>query len=90
MEPKIKNITGWALSCLVGLMLAASSIDKITGSAHALQMAGSFGLPGGTDAVLGIIEFSSVVLFLYPRAGVLGTLLLASYLGGAIATHLQH
>ncbi|BAV06434.1 integral membrane protein [Filimonas lacunae] len=29
-------------------------------------------------------------MFLFQRSGVLGTLLLSSYLGGAIATHLQH
>ncbi len=53
-------------------------------------MAGSFGRPAATYSVLGIIEISSVVLFLYPRTGILGTLFLSSYLGGAIATHLQH
>ena len=87
---KTKRIIGWVLSGLVGLMLAASAIDKITGSAHALQMGASFGLSAGTYSFLGIIEILSVALFLYPRTGILGILLLSSYLGGAIATHLQH
>lgn len=87
---KTRKISGWVLSGLVGFLLAASATDKISGSAHALQMGASFGLPAGTYAVLGIIEISSVVLFLYPRTGLLGLLLLSSYLGGAIATHLQH
>jgi hypothetical protein len=85
-----KNIIGWVLSGLIGLMLGASSIDKIIGSGHALQMSASFGLSAGTYSLLGIIEILSVLLFLYSRTGILGTLLLASYLGGAIATHLQH
>ena len=71
-------------------MLSASAVDKIMGSGHALQMAASFGLSAETYSGLGIIEILSVVLFLYPRTGILGTLLLSSYLGGAIATHLQH
>jgi hypothetical protein len=71
-------------------MLVASAIDKIRGSEHALDMAASFGLSATVYSILGIIELGSVILFLYPRTGILGTLLLSSYLGGAIATHLQH
>lgn len=90
MTSKTKNISGWILSGLIGLMLAASAFDKIIGSTHALQMGASFGLSAGTYSLLGVIEILSVLLFLYPRTGVLGALLLSSYLGGAIATHLQH
>jgi hypothetical protein len=90
MKIKTKNIIGWVLSGLTGLMLGASAIDKIRGSAHALQMGASFGLSTGTYSLLGVIEILSVALFLYSRTGILGTLLLSSYLGGAIATHLQH
>jgi len=87
---KTRRIIGWVLSGLAGLMLAASAIDKITGSAHALRIGASFGLSAGTYSFLGIIEIVSVALFLFPRTGIFGTLLLSSYLGGAIATHLQH
>ena len=90
MTTKTTNITGWVLSALTGLMLGASAFDKISGSQHAIQMGASFGLSAGTYSILGIIEILSVVLFLYPKTGVLGTLLLSSYFGGAIATHLQH
>jgi hypothetical protein len=90
MTTRTKNIIGWVLSGLIGLMLGASAIDKIIGSEHALQMGASFGLSAGTYSLLGVIEILSVVLFLYSRTGMLGTLLLSSYLGGAIATHLQH
>lgn len=90
MKTKTKNILGWSMSGLAGLMLAASALDKITGSKHALEMGASFGLSGGTYSVLGVVELLSVGLFLFPRTGILGTLLLSAYLGGAIATHLQH
>ncbi|ACU62055.1 DoxX family protein [Chitinophaga pinensis] len=90
MTTRARNITGWVLSGIAGLMLGASAIDKIVQSGHALQMSASFGLSGGVYSLLGIIEILSVALFLYTRTGVLGTLLLSSYLGGAIATHLQH
>lgn len=71
-------------------MMAALATDKIRGSKHALEMTRSFGIPPGVYRILGIIELLSVILFAFPRTGILGTLLLASYLGGAIATHLQH
>ena len=90
MNIKTKKIIGWSLSGLVALMLIASAVDKIFGSAHALEMASSFGLSAKPYAILGMIEILSVLLFLYPRTGILGTLLLSSYFGGAIATHLQH
>ncbi|QMW02243.1 DoxX family protein [Spirosoma foliorum] len=90
MTTKTKNSISWVLSGLIGLMLSASAIDKIMGSGHALQMSALFGLSARTYSLLGIIEILSVFLFLYPRTGILGTLLLSSYLGGAIATHLQH
>jgi len=90
MNSKTKNIIGWVLTGIIVLMMAASATDKIRGSEHALQMTKSFGIAPGTYSLLGIIELLSVLLFAYPRTGILGTLLLASYLGGAIATHLQH
>lgn len=90
MATNTRKIFVWILSGLIGLMLCASAIDKIIQSNHALQMGTSFGLSGATYSLMGIIEILSVILFLIPRTGILGTLLLSSYLGGAIATHLQH
>lgn len=90
MNNKIKNITGWTLSAIVLLLMAASAIDKISGSAHSLAMTQSFGITPTVYRLLGIIELASVILFVIPRTAVLGLLLLSSYLGGAIATHLQH
>jgi len=74
----------------MGLALGASAIDKIFLSSHALEMGASFGLSAEAYRTLGVIEILSVLLFLIPRTGILGMLLLSSYLGGAIATHLQH
>ena len=90
MNKKTKNIIGWILAGIVAMMLIASAVDKIAGSKHALEMGASFGLSGRAYSILGIIEIVSVILFLFLRTGILGTLLLSSYLGGAIATHLQH
>lgn len=90
MSPRARQRLGWALAGSLFLLLAASALDKISGSPHSLQMTTSFGITPATYRVLGLIELASAALFLVPRTALLGLLLLASYLGGAIATHLQH
>lgn len=63
---------------------------KITQNETAVSQAANLGFSASTYLVIGIIEIVSLVLFIVPRTGVLGSLLLIAYLGGAIVTHLQH
>lgn len=90
MSPKVKNILLWVLTGLVGALFLFSAFGKLSGNADALKMAEGFGISASAFMTIGIIELISVVLFVIPRTGVLGTLLLAAYMGGAIATHVQH
>jgi hypothetical protein len=90
MNNKTRKIIGCTLSGIVLLLMAGSAIDKISGSTYSLEMTRSFGITPAVYRLLGIVELTSVILFMFPRTGVLGLLLLSSYLGGAIATHLQH
>lgn len=90
MSPKLRVRLGYGLAVVASLLLAASALDKISGSAHSLEMTASFGIAPTTYRLLGVVELASAVLFLVPRTARVGLLLLASYLGGAIATHLQH
>jgi len=90
MSTKTKNIIGWVLSGVICLLLSASAVDKISGSEHSLQIGKLIGITPKPYTILGIIELIAALLFLLPRTGILGLLLLSSYLGGAIATHLQH
>jgi len=90
MTTKTKNIIKWSLAGVVGFIFIGSAISKLTGGADALEMANNIGLDAATFKVIGVIELLSVVLFIIPRTGILGTLLLAAYMGGAIATHLEH
>jgi hypothetical protein len=90
MNEKIKIISGWTLSTIVSLAMAASAVDKIILSVHALEVSKLVGISAIGYRTLGVIEILSTILFVIPRTGLLGLLLLSSYLGGAIATHLQH
>ena len=90
MTTKTKNIINWSLAGIVGFIFIGSASSKLIGGAEALEMAKGIGLDANNFKILGLIEIISVVLFLIPRTGIIGTLLLAAYMGGAIATHLTH
>jgi len=90
MSPLARQRLGWGLAFFILLLLGASAFDKMSGSQHSLEMTTSFGIAPTTYRLLGVVELVSAALFLVPRTAMLGLLLLASYLGGAIATHLQH
>ena len=92
MSSQTKNIINWGLGGLVCLFFLFSAYGKLSGAggADAAAMSKSMGLDADTLKSLGIVEILSALLFLYPRTGILGTLLLVAYMGGAIATHLTH
>jgi uncharacterized membrane protein YphA (DoxX/SURF4 family) len=87
----MKNkIVYWVLTALVALVFIASAIGKFTADQEALKMGAGFGLSPQTFTILGIIEIVAAILFIIPRTAIIGTLLLVAYMGGAIATHLEH
>jgi DoxX-like family len=90
MSTKTKNIVNWVLAGLVGFIFLSSAYVKLSGSADGVKMAESFGISASSYTMIGVVELISIILFLIPRTAVLGTLLLAAYMGGAIATHVQH
>lgn len=90
MSQKAIRITGWILTIILGLLFTMSAFMKLTQDETAIAQASALGLDATTYLFIGIIEISSLILFILPRTGIIGTLLLVAYLGGAIVTHLQH
>lgn len=90
MSQKTRKIVGWVLTGLLALVFIMSAFMKLTQDEAAVEQAAAFGIDAATYRIIGIIEVVSLVLFIIPRMGVIGTLLLAAYLGGAIVTHLLH
>jgi len=90
MSEKTKKIIYWVLTGLVAFIFLGSAMGKFTEDEKALEMAASMGLDANTYKLLAFVEILSLVLFILPRTGVIGTLLLCAYMGGAIATHLEH
>ena len=90
MSLKTKKIIGWVLTVLLAMLFIFSAGTKLLGGADAVKGAALMDISANTVKLFGIIELLSVMLFIIPRTGVLGTLLLAAYIGGAIATHVEH
>lgn len=82
------NLLNIVLTALVSFVFVASGFFKLMPPADkAAEMAKGVG--GATNlTILGILEISMVILFIFKRTGVLGALLLIAYMGGAIAVHL--
>ncbi len=87
---KTKKIIYWILTGLVSFVFLGSASGKLTGNEEAFKMAAEFGIDAKTYTMIGVVELVSLLLFILPRTGVIGTLLLSAYMGGAIATHVQH
>lgn len=90
MKLKVIKLSIWVLTTLLSALFSISAITKIIKADTAIQQAQAIGIDAGTNQILGIIELVAVILFIIPRTGIVGALLLISYMGGAIATHLQH
>src|SRR5690606_2661415 len=90
MNTKSIKIAAIALSVLLGLLFLSSASMKLAGGETATEAAASVGLSASTYFGIGILELAFLALFLIPRTGVIGTLLMAAYMGGAIVTHLEH
>jgi hypothetical protein len=90
MNTKSKQIIYWVLTGLVAFIFLGSAASKLTANEEALKLAANFGLDAKTNTLIGIVEVASLLLFVIPRTGIIGTLLLSAYMGGAIATHLEH
>lgn len=87
---KTRNIFGWVMGVLITALFLFSASLKLMGGEEMAKNTASLGLIASQMQWIGVIEIVSVLLFIIPRTGLLGTLLLAAYLGGAIATQLEH
>lgn len=86
---KARHYLGWFLTSALGLLFVASAVAKLMRAAPVVKSFGEWGL-ADRIALIGIGELVSAVLFMAPRVHPLGVLLLSSYMGGAIVTHMEH
>lgn len=79
--------TGRVLAGVVSLLLFFSASMKFVGGAEVKEGMAHLGLPESMMIPLGILEATCTVIYLIPATSVLGAILLAGYMGGAICTH---
>ena len=78
---------GRVISILVSLLFLLSAFLKIKGGPELAKGIAHLGLPDSMILPLSILEICCVVIYLIPATSVLGGILLAGYIGGAICTH---
>jgi hypothetical protein len=75
------------ISGVVSLLFFFSAAMKFVGGAEVKEGMAHLGLPESMTIPLGILEAACTVIYLIPATSVLGAILLAGYMGGAICTH---
>lgn len=78
---------GRVISVLASLMFLMSGFLKLKGGPEIAEGFAHLGLPLSMVVPLAILELTCVVIYLIPVTSVLGAILLAGYVGGAICTH---
>jgi len=89
MNAKRKTV-GNALIFLGGLMLLGSAGAKLAHVPKVVSELGAVGFDGNKLIFIALLEVVSALFFLIPVTRSAGLLLVSAFLGGAIATHLQH
>ena len=85
-----RRIAGTALTVLACLVLLVSAAAKLARVPAVVGELGRYGISGGRLTLVACLEVASILLVLTPRTRRLGLLFVSAYMGGAIATHLQH
>lgn len=90
MTKSKSKLAGWILTGLLALFLAGpSAISKFVEWPGKAEMFDKMGFTTGVMFKIGVLEVIITLLFVIPRTGFLGAILLTGYLGGAIVTHVR-
>jgi len=80
---------GRVISALPALFLLIDGIMKLVKPPVVVEATVKLGYSETVIVGLGIVLLACTIIYLIPRTAVLGAILLAGYLGGAIATHVR-
>lgn len=83
------RIAGRLLILLPGLAVGIFSILKFLGISAVVHTMAAEGFSGGKLTLVATLEILSAALFMFPSTRSIGVLVLSSFLGGAICTHVQ-
>jgi hypothetical protein len=81
--------TGRVLTALGVLFLVFDAVIKVMEIQPVVDSFNLLGIPTGLAPAIGFLMLACLAVYLIPRTSVLGAILLAGYLGGAIALQLR-
>ena len=81
--------TGRALTGLASAFLILDGGMKLAKPAVVVEATKQLGYPGSTIVGIGVVLLVYTLLYLIPRTSILGAVLLAGYLGGAVASNVR-
>jgi DoxX-like family len=85
-----RNTAGTVLIIAGAVLLLASATAKLAQVPQVVNQLGAAGFSPEKVMFVALLEIASALLFLVPATRSAGLLLVSAFLGGAIATHLQH
>jgi uncharacterized membrane protein YphA (DoxX/SURF4 family) len=85
-----KTISIYAAQILLGVIAIAAGYAKLTGTGVMVQQFQTIGLGHGFLMMAGTAEIAAGLCLLSPRGGILGALLLASVMIGALGVTIGH
>ena len=85
-----RRVTSNVLIGLGGVALIGSAAAKLAHVPKVVQQMAASGFAGERLTFIAVLEVFCAVLFLVPSTRAAGLLLVSAFLGGAIATHMQH
>jgi hypothetical protein len=85
--PRWQRILGIVLTVIPTGMLLFSASAKLTAMPEVVEGFKQFGFPDGALFKIGIVEALCALLFAIPWTALLGAILIAAYLGGAVVIH---
>lgn len=80
----------YVLQGIVAFFFLAGAINNMIKSEEAIANAQSLGYTEGSLFPLACVLLVAVICYLIPRFSILGAILLTTWLGGAVATHVIH
>ncbi len=80
---------GAVLTAAIGILLVASSASKVVGVPPVIQQLDALGL-ASKIWLIATLEVTGGTLLLVPRTRSLGLLFVSAFMGGAVATHIEH
>lgn len=80
---------GWAVSLWPTFVIGSSAMWKLTRNEWYVMEIGRIGWPDSVLPLLAFLQLGALILFLIPRTAMLGAILLAGYMGGAIASYVR-